>query len=187
RAAPQRTGVDDHTDEAKVPLAQQQLADPAPAPPSGPAPTPPSGAAPTPPSGAPPASPNVGPTPPTRRRIPPRFGRDFVLTRLHARYGRDLKDDLVFRAAPPIAGGREHIRDGGKLEEGAQPASINNFQGRYAIRHPWTGPITCSDPRRGIWGGPPDGGRPTPQAALNLAFAPRGAIQLPASIEGDVP
>jgi hypothetical protein len=140
-------------------------------------------------SPAAPASPPSGgrPAPPMRRRMPMGWGMDFVLTRLHARYGRDLKDDLVFKAAPPIVGGREFVRDGGKLEEGAQPSSVNNFQGRYAIRHRWTGPVACANPRRGIWGGPPNGGNPTPQAALNLAFAPRGEVQLATSINGDVP
>jgi hypothetical protein len=112
---------------------------------------------------------------------------DFVLTRLHARYGKDIKDDLVFQAAPPIGGGREFLASGGKLEDGAQPSSVNNFQGRYVIRHRWTGAVACANPRRGIWGGPPDGGKPGPQAALNLAFAPRGQVQLPSSINGDVP
>jgi hypothetical protein len=138
------------------------------------------------PSGAGPgAGPGVRPAPPMRRRWT--GGNDFVLTRLHARYGKDLKDDLVFRAAPPIVGGREFVRDGGKLEEGAQPSSVNNFQGRYAIRHRWTGPVACAQPRRGVWGGPPDGGARPPQAALNLAFAPRTSLALPTSIEGDVP
>jgi len=110
-----------------------------------------------------------------------------VLTRLHARYGKDLKDDLVFKAAPPIVGGRELVQSGGKLEEGAQSSSVNNFQGRYAIRHRWTGPVSCASPRRGIWGGPPNGGGPSPQPALGLAFAPRGQVQLARSIKGDVP
>src|SRR6185369_6316223 len=127
------------------------------------------------------------PRPPMGKRMARSFGMDFVLTRLHARYGRDLKDDLVFKAAPPIVGGREFVRDGGKLEEGAQPSSVNNFQGRYAIRHRWTGPVACANPRRGIWGGPPNGGGTPPQAALNLAFAPRGEVQLATSIKGDVP
>jgi hypothetical protein len=128
--------------------------------------------------------PPMPPSPPRRRWA---GGNDFVLTRLHARYGQEITDDLVFRAAPPIVGGREHVRDGGKLEEGAQPSSVNNFQGRYAIRHRWTGPVACASPRRGVWGGPPDGGRPAPQPALNLAFAPRAGLALPATIEGDVP
>jgi hypothetical protein len=137
-------------------------------------------------------SPTTGPAPPrpgpsTRRRVPRGFGMDFVLTRLHARYGKDLKDDLVFKAAPPIVGGREFVQSGGKLEEGAQPSSVNNFQGRYAIRHRWTGPVACASPQRGNWGGPPSGGRPHTQPALGLAFAPRGQIQLARSIKGDVP
>ncbi|HVV87160.1 MAG TPA: DUF2330 domain-containing protein, partial [Kofleriaceae bacterium] len=71
-------------------------------------------------------------------------GWDFVLTRLHARYGKDLKDDLVFKAAPPIVGGRELVAAGGKLEERSRPDSTNNFQARYVIRHWWTGRIECA-------------------------------------------
>ncbi|MBL0215766.1 MAG: DUF2330 domain-containing protein [Myxococcales bacterium] len=127
------------------------------------------------------------PTPPPMRRMPRGYGMDFVLTRLHARYGKDLTDDLVFKAAPPIVGGREFVTSGTKLEEGAKPSSVNNFQGRYIIRHKWTGPVACKNPRRGIWGGPPNGGAPSTQAALGLAFAPRGKVQLAKSIKGDVP
>jgi len=101
-------------------------------------------------------------------------GYDFVLTRLHARYGKTVTEDLVFKAAEPIVGGRE-IRNGGKLEERAQPSSMNNFQARYAIRHWWTGPITCKAPVRARWGGPPNGGSPSSIAATDTAFAPRKA------------
>ncbi|HWN83441.1 MAG TPA: DUF2330 domain-containing protein, partial [Candidatus Udaeobacter sp.] len=39
----------------------------------------------------------------------------FVLIRLHARYSKDgISEDLVFKAAPPIAGGREWRGEGGK-------------------------------------------------------------------------
>ncbi|MBW2464472.1 MAG: DUF2330 domain-containing protein, partial [Deltaproteobacteria bacterium] len=103
---------------------------------------------------------------------------NFVLTRLHARYSKEaLGEDLVFRPADPIVGGREFVQTEGKLEEGSRPSSVNNFQARYAIRHPWEGPITCDNPRRGIWGGPPPGVGASQQTrpALDLAFAPRGA------------
>ena len=113
---------------------------------------------------------------------------DLVLTRLHARYGKDITNDLVFRAAAPIVGGREHVvGKNGKLEEGAQASTVNNFQGRYAIRHRWTGPVACKAPRRGIWGGPPGGEEPAPVPALGLAFAPRAELKLPAVVIGDVP
>ncbi len=129
------------------------------------------------------------PVPPRqmRRPMPGGWGMDYVLTRLHARYGKDLTDDLVFRAAAPIVGGREFRTDGQKLEEGAQASHVNNFQGRYIIRHKWTGKVQCKDPRYGRWGGPPGGGQPTSQAAMGLAFAPRGQVQLARSIKGDVP
>jgi hypothetical protein len=115
----------------------------------------------------------------------------FVLTRLHARYSKDsLGEDLVFRAAPPIEGGRE-VRDGnGRLEQSSHQGGVNNFQGRYAIRHAWNGPITCDNPQRGIWGGPPPGlqvaGDGQPKAVQNVAFAPRGA-PLASFLAQDVP
>jgi MYXO-CTERM domain-containing protein len=122
-------------------------------------------------------------------------GYDLVLTRLHARYGKAISDDLRFRAAAPIAGGREHVQNGqGGLEEGAQPAAQNNFQGRYAIRHVWTGPIRCEHPRRKLWGGPPVEIARQPgfiatgvKPAVGLAFAPRGQIDLTQVVRRDVP
>jgi len=121
--------------------------------------------------------------------------RGFVVTRLHARYTKDqVGEDLVFKAAEPITGGREMFSQAGasresKLETGASKGSINNFQGRYAIRHPWTGPVACATPRRGIWGGPPAGATNTTgvKAARDLAFAPRGGVELAALVKHDVP
>jgi hypothetical protein len=100
----------------------------------------------------------------------------FVLTRLHARYGRELNDDLVFRPASAVQGGREVRDPNGELELGARPATYgtNTFQARYAIRHGWTGPIQCANPRRGVWGGPPGGEHPAPRSARGLGFAGRG-------------
>ncbi len=115
----------------------------------------------------------------------------FVLTRLHARYGKKEADDLVFREAAPIVGGREFLQDNGKLEEGSREDSINNFQGRYIIRHRWTGKIRCKDPQRGIWGGPwehlqiADDGAVKP--ARKLAFAKRGKVKLPRVIKQNIP
>ncbi len=125
-----------------------------------------------------------------RSRRMPQWGGDFVLTRLHARYGKDLRDDLEFKMAGPIVGGREHVVDEKthKLEEGARPDEVNNFQGRYAIRYAWTGAIACANPRRGIWGGPNGSSQPSTSPALDLAFAQRGGVQLAAAIvPGDVP
>jgi hypothetical protein len=112
--------------------------------------------------------------------------RPVVLTRLHARYDAStLTEDLVFKTAPAIVGGREFVRDkSGAIEKGAQASSYNQFQARYAIRHPWTGPIACADPKRGVWGGPPPEvamTQPTafgPVPATNLAAAPRGKVEL---------
>jgi MYXO-CTERM domain-containing protein len=115
------------------------------------------------------------------------WGGGFVLTRLHARYDKEsLGEDLVFREAPAIVGGREFMM-GDKLEKGSRPAGTNNFQARYAMRHPWEGPITCKDPIRGRWGGPPAGGQPKTEPAKDLAFAERGSIELKEIIREDVP
>ena len=112
----------------------------------------------------------------------------FVLTRLHARYSaKTLGEDLIFKAASPIAGGREFMGGDG-LERGSKPAGQNNFQGRYAIRHEWEGKIECESPVRGVWGGPPSGTQDhgiTP--ATDLAFAPRGGMQLANVIAQDIP
>jgi uncharacterized protein (TIGR03382 family) len=125
-------------------------------------------------------------------RFRPRWfgGGGFVITRLHARYGKDaLGEDLVFRAAPPIAGGREIRVVDNRLEHGASPGGgINNFQARYAIRHSWEGPIECAKPVRGVWGGPWPGvqdatSAPTP--AQKLAFAPRGNIRLASFVNSE--
>jgi hypothetical protein len=110
----------------------------------------------------------------------------FVLTRLHARYGKDsLGADLVFKEAEPIVGGREMMGASGKLETGATKSSMNSFQARYAIRHPWAGKISCEKPVRNRWGGPwpdagvaPSSGETIP--ATKLAYAPRGRIDVSA-------
>jgi MYXO-CTERM domain-containing protein len=115
---------------------------------------------------------------------------DFVLTRMHTRYGKDIKNDLVFKQATPIVGGREEPGPSGQLEEGARASDINNFQARYAIRYPWTGPIRCVNPVRGVWGGPPSEvttADPVVKPALDLAFAKRDAVQLASVVARDVP
>jgi hypothetical protein len=110
----------------------------------------------------------------------------FVLTRLHARYGKtDMKDDLRFREAKPVTGGREQWSKQG-LEYSATPSQQNFFQARFAIRHWWTGAIKCKDPQRGVWGGPPDGNYQATIAAGKTAFAPRGKLELATVINRDL-
>jgi MYXO-CTERM domain-containing protein len=140
-------------------------------------------ATPPPPGGG---APILAPPPPP----PWQLAQGFVITRLHARYSKDaLGDDLFFRAAPPIVGGREFMQgDGKQLEQGARPDSQNNFQARYIIRHPWTGPIACKNPQRGIWGGPPNGNDPGVSPAAKIGFLPRaGNVTLGSFVHGVVP
>jgi hypothetical protein len=120
------------------------------------------------------------------------FASGMTVTRLHTRYNaQTLNEDLVFREAGMIVGGREHIIDPqtGAIEQGARPdAYTNNFQARYAIRHPWTGPIRCRNPRRGLWGGPPVGQSSRPvRPALDLATRSGSAVDLRRAVQSAVP
>lgn len=144
----------------------------------------------------PPLQPTAKTAPPAVRPRPPAFnpnsGKQFVLTRLHARYTKEtLGEDLVFREVGPVVGGREMMSSNGKtLETGASGSSYNNFQARYAVRHPWTGPITCKIPQRGKWGGPPGNqhARPAPKAAQKLGLVERKAkTDLVTFMKQDIP
>jgi hypothetical protein len=60
-----------------------------------------------------------------------KFAREATLTRLHLRYTKDsLTDDIVFKAAGPIAGGIPEMKKPG-------PARANRFQGRYIMLKPF--------------------------------------------------
>ena len=111
----------------------------------------------------------------------------YTLTRLHARYGKNVTNDLVFRAVEPIAGGRGVPDAQGEISTKVTKESYNNFQGRYVIEHPWTGPVSCATPQRGVWGGPLEQQQIATQAATNLAFAPRGQVQLSSLLAKDIP
>jgi hypothetical protein len=111
----------------------------------------------------------------------------WVVTRLHTRYDKQtLSEDLVFRAAPPIVGGRGDRDDGGGPHV-AKRSEENNFQARYIIRHYWSKKPTCDAPKRNMWGGPPDGRNEHFSVARDLASAPRGSIKLADVIKGAVP
>jgi hypothetical protein len=121
----------------------------------------------------------------------PYLSKDYVLTRLHYRYTKDsLGDDLVFKSAPPLVGGRGVPDAKGNLEDtSASQSSYNNFQGRYVILHPWEKTNTCQTPVRGRWGGPE--GSPSPlmsQGLSNTALigAPPTAGDLPALLAESV-
>jgi hypothetical protein len=122
----------------------------------------------------------------------------WVLTRLHARYDKtSLSDDLIFKEAPPVLGGRANW-DGQSADAGASlkdAGGVNNFQGRYIIRHYWQGKVACKEPRYGRWGGPPgsdpyasmNGSSAPVSAAKGLAMAPRGKVNLKSSVRSPVP
>jgi hypothetical protein len=107
---------------------------------------------------------------------------------MHVRYDKTtLGEDLVFREARPVVGGRA-TWNGQNDPADAQPSSVNNFQARYIIRHYWTGRVSCPSPRYGRWGGPPTGGSaPQPKPAKDLALAPRGKVDLKKVVTSAVP
>ncbi|MAC28427.1 MAG: hypothetical protein CMN29_15710 [Sandaracinus sp.] len=129
-----------------------------------------------------------------RGRVQTGFERDFVLTRLHFRTpaGRapEAVEDLFFRPAPAIEGGRGQPGTDGTMSRGVRAYAVNNFQARYAVLHEWEGPIECEEPMRGRWGGPPSTQRGSsgPMAAAGLAFASSaGSESLEAYLTQDVP
>ena len=82
----------------------------------------------------------------------------------------------MFREADPIVGGREHVTEDGRLEEGAQPSDWqNNFQARYIIRHRWDGPVDCADPVYGVWGADPNSADPWGQPPVSTNPSPNTA------------
>ena len=107
-----------------------------------------------------------------------------TITRLHVRYTKDsLGEDLIFRAAAPIQGGNGWSRGPEKHEAIVMPkGGTNMFQGRYIVRHPWKGEITCTDPQFGRWGGNPG----KVNAARDLAFTPREGLTLAELVAEDV-
>jgi len=112
----------------------------------------------------------------------------WVLTRLHTRYAKEtLSEDLVFREAKAVTGGRANWNGTSGDAGAAVTGGVNNFQGRYIIRHYWTGAVQCAQPRYDTWGGPAGGGSPAPTAARGLAMAPRGALQLKKVVRSPVP
>jgi len=122
------------------------------------------------------------------------YGTSWVLTRLHTRYSKEaLSEDLIFREANPAMGGRANWNgtngDEGATVSQAMSGGMNNFQGRYIIRHYWDKPVACTDPHYDQWGGPPGDpfGRSAPTAAKGLATAPRGAVVLRDEVRSAVP
>jgi len=111
-----------------------------------------------------------------------------VLTRLHYRYdAQSLGDDLVFRPADPIVGGRGMPDRRGRMTEQPGRSRANQFQGRYVMLNRWRGAIECANPRRGVWGGPPAGTRARTSSATNTAFIRRRSAPLERWIRDDVP
>lgn len=102
--------------------------------------------------------------------------QELVLTRLHTRIDAEtLKEDIVFRAADPIAGG-------GEADPGAESkvSPVNVFQARYAVRNPWKGDIACAKPVRGNW-------VPSRSHQATDLASPKRDVQLAAHVVSPIP
>ena len=115
------------------------------------------------------------PMPRRGRRVRRNLAQQYTLTRLHYRYGpQGVDEDLIFRRGSGAYGGRGTPDERGVMSHDVRiSGERSQFQGRYAILHRWEGPVACENPRRGLWGGPPQGGNPQPRAALDLATQAR--------------
>jgi len=112
----------------------------------------------------------------------------WVLTRLHTRYSKEtLSEDLVFTEAVPVVGGRGNAGRSTEPPGGVEQSSVNNFQGRYIIRHYWEGEVECQKPVWGRWGGPPRGQKNETKAATNLASAKRDSVKLKTIVRSNLP
>jgi len=118
-----------------------------------------------------------------RRYLPSAQG--FTVTRLRARYGREAPDDLIFRHAPPIAGGLGEPEADASLDRTIRPASTNTFQARYAIVHRWEGD-RCEGWASGGWGGPP-GSTDKEVVRGTPGLPPRGRVSLRRLLRGPLP
>jgi hypothetical protein len=112
-----------------------------------------------------------------------------TLTRLHYRYdASSIGDDLVFRAAAPVAGGRGEPDEDGRLESGVQASTANAFQARYAILHRHRPVANCQNRIHTGWGGTPPPGASTVVPALDTAkVRSRRASDLELMIRSPIP
>lgn len=104
-----------------------------------------------------------------------------VITRLHLRYEKDgVGEDLAFASADPIVGGQDAFGNSGfadptQFEQGTENLGYNQFRARYFIAHEWRGPVNCSNPEYGRWGGNPETGGGAPQTVSALSPNTTGA------------
>lgn len=78
----------------------------------------------------------------------------FTLTRLRTRTRKEGRiDDLVFREAPAIVGGRGVPDENGRLDASITAAPESTFQSRFVVLHRTDARVSCVHPRHGGWSG----------------------------------
>ena len=121
---------------------------------------------------------------------PGQFNAGWTLTRLHTRTTKGgLSEDLVFKKAPALYGGREMYQENILEKDFSTDGSVANprwgngsqFQGRYIMRNRWEGAVECDNPKFGVWGGPPAG---TQQPGTESAVSPNsGGVKAGESVD----
>ncbi len=109
-----------------------------------------------------------------------------VLTRLRLRAPKGSGSDLELRAAAAIEGGREEGPTGEAEKKVYFAEHANNFHARYVVRHRWSGPIACDEPKRGIWGARPKGaptGKPAASPSPSASASASGKAATPSATE----
>ncbi len=115
------------------------------------------------------------------------FVQPYVITRLHVRYSKGtLSEDLLFRSAPPVIGGREPSGGGQGATVVGRNVGSSAFQGRYIIRHYWEGPVACSAPQYGRWGAG-SGAKGKTQTASEKAAGTAARFELRQVVQSPVP
>ena len=126
---------------------------------------------------------------PSKTRSGPNFSQ-WVLTRLHTRYDdKTLSEDLVFVEGSPVRGGRGAGGINQETPGAVESSPVNQFQGRYIIRHYWEKEVTCESPQWGRWGGNPKGNGAKPKAIAGERVIGRSdtAIDMSKSVRSALP
>lgn len=108
----------------------------------------------------------------------------YVVTRLHARYGKDdISEDLVFKAAPALIGGTGSSGNNHTSTYTVErPETASTFQGRYIIHKRWSdNAVMCDDPVRYRWGADVQA---TPQPSIGTRGVP--LAMLPVQMDFDL-
>ncbi len=116
---------------------------------------------------------------------------NFVITRLHHRFGKDsLTEDVKVQPAEHVQGGvGTPVGPNAELPAAVEPAKQSRLQTRYSVSHPSKRVVQCDDPKRWRWGKAPPSYRGLRKTwtARDLAYKKRDKFALKDVIKSSVP